>query len=122
MRVFITGAKGQLGRALQTHLQCEAVFPADLPECDILDRACLKQAITGFKPDVVIHAAAMTDVDGCARDPVAAYRANALGTHNVAIACQRANAAMLYISTNEVFDGTKASPYLEWDEPRAINP
>jgi dTDP-4-dehydrorhamnose reductase len=121
MRVFITGAKGQLGRALQAHLQGEAVFPADLPECDILDHACLKQTISGFKPDVVIHAAAMTDVDGCARDPDAAYRSNALGTQNVALACQAAGCPMLYVSTNEVFDGTKTEPYLEFDAPNPIN-
>jgi dTDP-4-dehydrorhamnose reductase len=121
MRVFITGAKGQLGRALQAHLARESVFPADLPECDILDRACLTQTITEFKPDVVIHAAAMTDVDGCARDPDAAYRSNALGTQNVALACQAAGCPLLYVSTNEVFDGTKTEPYLEFDAPNPIN-
>ena len=63
----------------------------------------------------------MTDVDGCARDPDAAYRANALGTQNVALACQAARCAMLYISTNEVFDGTKTEPYLEFDAPNPIN-
>jgi dTDP-4-dehydrorhamnose reductase len=78
--------------------------------------------IVNYLPDLVIHAAAMTDVDGCARDPAAAYRVNALGTQNVALACQRARSVMLYISTNEVFDGTKTSSYLELDEPRAINP
>jgi dTDP-4-dehydrorhamnose reductase len=121
MRVFITGAKGQLGRALQAHLQREAVFSADLPECDILDRVCLMQTVAEFKPDVVIHAAAMTDVDGCARDPDAAYRSNALGTQNVALACQAARCPMLYVSTNEVFDGTKTEPYLEFDAPNPIN-
>ena len=107
MRIMITGAKGQLGRALQAQFEHDAVLPADLPECDITDRACVDEAIGEFKPDVVIHAAAMTDVDGCARDPDAAYRANALGTQNVALACQRAGCAMVYVSTNEVFDGTQ---------------
>jgi dTDP-4-dehydrorhamnose reductase len=64
----------------------------------------------------------MTDVDGCARDTALAYRVNVLGTQNVALACQRANIPLVYISTNEVFDGTKETPYREWDEPRAINP
>jgi dTDP-4-dehydrorhamnose reductase len=121
MKVFITGARGQLGRALQVHFEHDTVFPADLPGCDILDRACLMQTVAGFKPDVVIHAAAMTDVDGCARDPDAAFRVNALGTQNVALACQTARCPMLYISTNEVFDGTKAEPYLEFDAPHPIN-
>lgn len=122
MRIVITGGRGQLGRELARGLCAEHdVLSLDLPECDITQRVEI-DCVASHLPDVVIHCAAMTDVDGCARDPVAAYRANALGTHNVAIACQRANAALLYISTNEVFDGTKESPYLEWDEPRAINP
>ena len=121
MRVFVTGAKGQLGRALQAQFVDGTVFPADLPECDITDRACVAQAIGQFEPDVVIHAAAMTDVDGCARDPDAAYRVNALGTQNVALACQSAGCPMLYISTNEVFDGRKTEPYLEFDAANPIN-
>ncbi len=121
MRLFITGAKGQLGRTLQAHFANDTVLPADLPECDITDRARVMQAVGEFKPDVVIHAAAMTDVDGCARDPDAAFRANALGTQNVALACQSANCAMLYISTNEVFDGRKTEPYLEFDATNPIN-
>lgn len=121
MRVLITGAKGQLGRALQEQFKQGAVLPADLPECDVTDRACVTQTVTAFKPDVVIHAAAMTDVDGCARDPDAAYRSNALGTQNVALACQAAGCALLYLSTNEVFDGTKTEPYLEFDAPNPIN-
>lgn len=121
MRVFITGAQGQLGRALQAQFADSAVFPADLPECDITDRACVAQAIGQFEPDVVIHAAAMTDVDGCARDPDAAYRVNALGTQNVALACQSAGCPMVYISTNEVFDGRKTEPYLEFDAANPIN-
>jgi dTDP-4-dehydrorhamnose reductase len=122
MRIVITGGRGQLGRALERALSAEhEILLLDLPECDITQRHAV-DGIASRHPEVVIHCAAMTDVDGCARNPLAAYRANALGTHNVALACQRARAAMLYISTNEVFDGAKDAPYLEWDEPRAINP
>jgi len=121
MRVFITGSKGQLGQALQRQFTRDAVLPVDLPECDITDRACVTQVIGEFRPDVVIHAAAMTNVDGCARDPDAAYRINALGTQNVALACQQVGSVMLYISTNEVFDGTQTEPYLEFDMPHPIN-
>jgi len=122
MRIFITGARGQLGRALQAHFADGPVLPVDLPECDITDRLCVLRAIGEFKPDVTLHVAAMTDVDGCARNPDAAFRINALGTQNVALACQAAGCALLYISTNEVFDGRKTMPYTEFDTPNPINP
>ncbi|MBL7184440.1 MAG: dTDP-4-dehydrorhamnose reductase [Anaerolineae bacterium] len=121
MRIVITGHKGQLGRALQEVLKRETLFGLDLPEHDITDRQAVIQAIADFAPQVVIHAAAMTDVDGCERDPDAAYRINGLGTQNVALACQRCGAAMVYVSTNEVFDGTKGEPYLEFDQTNPIN-
>jgi dTDP-4-dehydrorhamnose reductase len=122
MKIAITGGRGQLGRTLERVLSSKhPITILDLPETDITQRGAI-QSVVDLAPDLVIHAAAMTDVDGCARDPQAAFRANALGTQNVALACQRANAVMLYVSTNEVFDGTKGSPYLELDEPHAINP
>ena len=121
MRIFITGAKGQLGRALQAQFARDDVLPVDLPECDITDRVCVMQAIGELKPDVVIHAAAMTDVDGCAREPDKAYLVNALGTQNVALACQHVGSVMLYISTNEVFDGKATEPYLEFDATHPVN-
>jgi dTDP-4-dehydrorhamnose reductase len=122
MRVFITGIRGQLGRALRTELNDHETSGVDLPECDVTQRSHIEAAIAGARPDIVIHCAAMTDVDGCARDPEAAFRANGLGTQNVALACQMTDAAMLYISTNEVFDGTAGRPYLEFDATNPANP
>lgn len=124
MRIFITGEKGQLGRALRNVLsrQGHMLSGCDLPELDITDREAIAAAIRDFAPEVVIHAAAWTDVDGCARDPERAYLANAIGTQNVALACAACGAALLYISTNEVFDGTATEPYREWDHPNPINP
>jgi dTDP-4-dehydrorhamnose reductase len=122
MRVFITGCKGQLGRALYAALTEHTLAGCDLPELDVTDREAIGAAIADFAPDVVIHTAAWTDVDGCARDPEKAYRANALGTQNVALACAASDAAMVYISTNEVFDGAATEPYREWDPLHPINP
>jgi dTDP-4-dehydrorhamnose reductase len=120
MRYFITGNKGQLGRALQRRLP-EAVG-IDLPEVDICDAVALGRVMAAERPDLVLHCAAMTDVDGAARDPALAYRINGLGTQNVALAASQAGAAMLYISTNEVFDGAGRKPYTEFDAPNPINP
>jgi dTDP-4-dehydrorhamnose reductase len=120
MRVFITGHKGQLGRALLTLLP-DAVG-ADLPEVDITDPQSIGAAVEAARPEAIIHCAAMTDVDGAARDPTLAYRINGLGTQNVALAAARAGAALVCISTNEVFDGTKGAPYFEFDAANPINP
>jgi dTDP-4-dehydrorhamnose reductase len=72
-----------------------------------------------FSPDLIVHSAAYTDVDGAEKDPELAYKVNALGTQNVALAAQRAGAALLHVSTNEVFDGARRDLYREWD---AVNP
>ena len=116
MRIVVTGHKGQLGQALQHALAKEQLLGLDLPEWDMTDPACA-QTVVGFQPDVVIHAAAMTNVDACERDPGTTFRVNVLGTHHVALACGQTGAALVHISTNEVFDGTLGRPYYEWDTP-----
>lgn len=123
MRIIITGANGQLGQAMQ-HILTEQgldVIPIDLPEYDITEHTIV-QYITNTSPDVVIHCAAMTNVDGCATNPDAAFRVNAFGSQNVAHGCMRCNADMVYISTNEVFDGQAEEPYPEDSPTNPINP
>lgn len=123
MRIAVTGSKGQLGRALERRLGADhELLLIDLPEADITDPAVIIPLIDDFRPHVVLHGAALTDVDGCARNPDLAFRVNAWGTQNVALACQRADAAMLHMSTNEVFDGMATEPYREWDLLHPINP
>jgi dTDP-4-dehydrorhamnose reductase len=119
MRYLITGHKGQLGRALQRRLP-EAVG-IDLPEVDICDALALGRVMAAERPDLILHCAAMTDVDGAARDPALAYHINGLGTQNLALAAARAGAALVYLSTNEVFDGAAHEPYYEFDAPHPIN-
>jgi len=120
MRIAVTGSRGQLGRALLEVLKGETVFPMARPEHDITDCEAIEKALLDFRPDVVIHTAAFTHVDGCELEPEKAYAVNALGTRNVALACQKCGAAMVYVSTNEVFDGTRKEAYWEFDAPNPI--
>ncbi|MGH2523033.1 MAG: dTDP-4-dehydrorhamnose reductase [Anaerolineales bacterium] len=120
MRVLITGSNGQLGRALLARLPGAA--RASRPAVDITQLESVYAAVEAAQPEVILHCAAMTDVDGAARDPALAYRVNGLGTQNVALAAARVGAALAYLSTNEVFDGAKREPYSEFDSPRPINP
>jgi dTDP-4-dehydrorhamnose reductase len=121
VRVLITGGRGQLGRELQQALASETVLAQDLPELDVTDAAAVGRAIGQFQPQVVVHAAAYTDTAGCEANPELAMRVNGEGARQVALACRQAEAAMLYVSTNEVFDGQKGEAYLESDEPKPIN-
>ncbi len=121
MKIAITGSDGQLGRALQDALRAQhSIIPLPHREFDITDRVNIARLVQ-LEPDLVIQCAAMTNVDGAARDPMNAFHINAFGTQNIALACQKCNAALLYISTNEVFDGKKQAPYLEHDAPNPIN-
>ncbi|MCK4463853.1 MAG: dTDP-4-dehydrorhamnose reductase, partial [Candidatus Omnitrophica bacterium] len=89
-------------------------------QCDITDRDRTVEAITNAKPDLIIHAAAWTDVDGCERDPAKARKINVNGTENVALSASDLGIPLVYISTDFVFDGDKKSPYTEKDRPKPI--
>jgi len=97
------------------------VIPVDMAEADIADAGQISRVISYAKPNVVIHAAAFTAVDDCERNPDLSFQVNAEGTRNVALACRQSRAAMVYISTDYVFDGKKTSPYIETDDPNPIN-
>jgi dTDP-4-dehydrorhamnose reductase len=121
VRIVITGASGQLGRALAATL-------ADKHDLTLLGHGHIELSdpqvadqIAATGADMVIHPAAYTNVDGCAREPERAYRINALGTKYVALACRRLGAPLVYISTNEVFAGDADRPYLEYDPAAPIN-
>ncbi len=121
MRIAITGSNGQLGRALQRTLGGEALMPIDLPDYDICDLTGITAAVRTFGPDVIIHTAAITDVDGCERNPDLAYRVNVLGSRNMAVAALQTGAAMVCISTDYVFDGEQEAPYREEDTPNPLS-
>ena len=122
MRFFVTGILGQLGATIMSMLPEGTSFGNDLPEFDITRVEQVRSAICAAEPDVVIHCAAFTDVDGCARNPEKAHAVNAAGTHNVAVVCAEHGAALVLLSTNEVFDGRSTLPYVETDDPAPTNP
>jgi len=97
------------------------LFPEDLEEVDVRRSDIIIEEICRYEPDMVLHLAAMTDVDRCELEPDEAYRVNALGTRNVALACQRSNAVMVYINTGSIYDGSKETPYTEYDAPGPVN-
>jgi len=120
LRIFIAGADGQLGRALRRRAVGHTLICHGRDGLDVADIAA-RDAIAAAEPDVVVNAAALTDVDGCERDPEAAYRVNALGARNVALGAARAGADLVQISTDYVFDGTKGEAYWEFDRPGPIS-
>lgn len=119
MRIFLTGAKGQLGTDLAHRLTADGhdLTAVDVDEVDLGDRAAVLAAIDAARPDAVVHPAAFTAVDRCETEPDEAFRVNVLGTRHIAEAARRAGAPVTCVSTDYVFDGTKAGPYVEWDIP-----
>src|SRR5438445_6323576 len=120
MRILVTGAKGQLGQELQRVLRVEEVIAANQPEYELTD-PMLGENIAAQRPDLVIHTAAYTDVDGCERNPESAFAVNAQGTRRVAEGAAKANARLIYLSTDFVFDGKKTEPYTERDPVNPLN-
>ncbi len=121
MRILITGANGQLGRDLQGALRAHDLQRLSHSDLDITDAAGVTSAVKSFDPNAVVHTAALTDTTRCEREPDAAMLVNALGAETVARACAAVSASMVYISTNEVFDGAKQTPYAEMDVALPVN-
>lgn len=118
MRILITGAGGQVGRELVSVFQTtgNVVAGFDHATLDITNRDAVRSTLTEFHPDAIVHSAAWTAVDACEGDPDRAFAVNAMGTRFVVEAARLVGAHVHYISTDYVFDGTKDSPYVEWDQ------
>ncbi len=123
MRVLITGAAGLVGRALVTHCteSGDQVLAYDHKVLDISDADAVESIVARERPDAIVNCAAWTDVDGCESDPERARQANALGPENLARASRKADAVLLTISTDYVFDGEKAGFYTQRDTPAPIS-
>ena len=130
--ILITGSSGMLGVDLCQELKkdykvCGVDLTYDLPlttydfiKCDITKKQNVLDVVKKVRPDIVIHTAAMTDVDGCELDPKKAYKINSDGTRNIALACKATGATLIYISTDFVFDGKKRTPYKETDSAKPL--
>lgn len=119
MRILIAGAGGQLGLELKELLPKRGhdVIALGHKELDIADAPIVARVLEQHTPDLVINAAAYTNVDGCETEVEAAYRSNSLGPRNLAIHCERLGCELLHVSTNYVFDGDREAPYEPFDLP-----
>jgi dTDP-4-dehydrorhamnose reductase len=118
MKVVVTGAAGQLGQDVLLELarKNHQAFGADRQQLDITIEENVLAYISEVKPDVILHCAAYTNVDGAEENEELAYQINAAGTEYLAKAAKQTGTKLLYVSTDYVFDGTATEPY-EVDEP-----
>jgi dTDP-4-dehydrorhamnose reductase len=117
MKVLVLGHKGMLGTDLMARLGGRhEVTGKDVDDVDIASADSCRRVILDAEPQVVINAAAFTDVDGCETHVDACMAVNAEGVRNMAVACEEIGAKIVHISTDYVFDGTKREPYRE-DDP-----
>lgn len=123
-KIWITGAEGHIGTALLDLLEGVEyqLLPTDIEEVDITKIDEVTQFMHVNRPDVVINCAGMTDVQECENNVDEAYRVNAIGVRNVALAANEVNAKVIQISTDDVFDKESRIPYNEFDNvhPRTI--
>lgn len=123
LKILVTGANGLLGQELvrlPEHPDVEIVgFGRD--KLDVTDPGLCQQVIHACNPDVVIHCAAYTKVDQAESEPDVAFRINAEGARNAALAAEQIGAKFVYISTDYVFDGKTDRPYLEHDPPNPLS-
>ncbi len=119
---MIIGSEGMLGHDLVDVLSLEHdISTTTIWTLDITDINKTIETVRNINPDVVVHAAAFTDVDGSESKADLAYQVNAIGTRNVAVACRETDSALVYICTDYVFDGTKGSPYYEYDQTNPLS-
>jgi dTDP-4-dehydrorhamnose reductase len=123
VKILITGSRGQLGQELVETLpeRGHEVVALSRSELDVADREAVQRSIEAYSPELVINAAAYTNVDGCETETDLAYLVNALGPRNLAQACERRGCQLLHVSTNYVFDGESDRPYEPFDPPNPIS-
>ncbi len=122
--IVVTGARGMLGQDLVPYLRAKGyeVFPTSSDTMSLLETAdSMRDKLEPFQPEVIIHPAAYTNVDGAEREPDLAMAVNKDGTRNLALVAKELGAILIYVSTDFVFDGLKGEPYLPTDRPNPVN-
>ncbi|MDD8017741.1 MAG: dTDP-4-dehydrorhamnose reductase [Bacteroidota bacterium] len=133
-RILVCGSNGLLGQKLAWMLAANSEFevlhtshhrnfflahqPLDYTQLDISNRSDVKSLVSSFRPDAILNAAAMADVDQCEKEREQAWKVNVVGVENLVEVARRINAKLVHISTDYVFDG-KTPPY---DEQSRVNP
>jgi len=122
-KILVSGSGGQLGLELAALLpwRGQEVVALSKEELDVADFGAVMLALEKHSPDVVVNAAAYTNVDGCETETDLAYTINALGPRNLAQLCEERSCDLLHVSTNYVFDGESERPYEPFDTPNPIS-
>lgn len=121
MKILVAGAKGMLGTKLMSILYGHEVAGLGKDELDVTDKKGVADAVSLYRPDVVINSSAFTKVDECETKVDLAFSVNSDGPKNLALACRDNNAKLVHISTDYVFDGTRAEPYKEDDSTNPVS-
>ena len=127
-KILLTGCNGQLGRAIQKEygdtvefLRTDFIDAEGITRLDISDIDQVMNFARAEKPDAIINCAAFTNVDGCETNEDAAFKANAIGPRNLAIASRETGAKLIHVSTDYVFEGNGTRPYVESDIPNPVS-
>ncbi|MEW5958949.1 MAG: dTDP-4-dehydrorhamnose reductase [Chloroflexota bacterium] len=122
MKIAVIGAKGMLGRELGRVLGAQHHLLAwDIEEIDITDRSGARELLGAERPELIVNSAVFVDLEGCEADPDRAWRINAVGAQNLALAAQQIGSALVYISTDYIFDGQSQADYDEVAQPNPLN-
>ena len=117
-KILITGSHGQMGRALNDFYggnEAVRLINTDVDELNITDKQEVMEKIREIAPDIIINCAAHTQVDACETDEERAYQINAAGPYHLSLAANEADAVLVHISSDYVFDGKKERAYVEGD-------
>jgi dTDP-4-dehydrorhamnose reductase len=122
-RIWIAGAEGHVGTALQkllNHRKYE-ILTTDKEDVDVTNIEQIRLFMAMNRPSVIINCAGITDVNTCIENPDLAFKVNALGARNLAVEAQKIGAKFVQMSTDDVFNGDEETPYTEFDETRPVS-